>query len=108
MTEEHKEKIFNYFWGQIAPKMGMRLSDYRLKVNRKAEYNALLPDNGRLRVNSYTYTHTYEVYNIPCPLSDINVRMYLQTGSISDRYFQLYYHEYGKRTLYYQLWERKY
>ena len=104
MTEEHKEKILYYFWGQIAPKMGMRLSDYRLKVKRKAEYHTLLSDNGRLRVNSSTYT----IYNVPCPLSDINVRMYLQTGSISDRYFQLYYHEYGERTLYYQLWERKY
>ena len=52
MTEEHKEKIFNYFWGQIAPKIGMQLSDYRLKVKRKDEYHALLSDNGRLRVNS--------------------------------------------------------
>lgn len=104
MTEEHKEKIFNYFWGQIAPKMGMRLSDYRLKVNRKAEYYSLLPDNGRLRVNSHTCT----IYNIPCPLSDINVRLYLQISSISDGYFSLYYYEDGERTLYYQLWERKY
>ena len=42
MTEEHKEKIFNYFWGQIAPKIGMQLSDYRLKVKHGIRPSALL------------------------------------------------------------------
>ena len=104
ITEEHKEKIFNYFWGQIAPKIGMQLSDYRLKVKRKDECHALLSNNGRLRVNS----STYEFYGIPCPLSDINVRLYSSANSISDGYFRLYYYEDGSTTLYYQLWERKY
>ena len=104
MTEEHKEKIFNYFWGQIAPKIGMQLSDYRLKVKRKDEYHALLSDNGRLRVNS----QTYELYGIPCLLSDINVRLYLNASSISDGYLRIYYYEDGSTTLYFQLWERKY
>ena len=104
MTEEHKEKIFNYFCGQIAPKIGMQLSDYRLKVKRNDEYHALLSDNWRLRVNS----STYELYGIPCPLSDINVRLYLNASSIYNRYFRLYYYEDGSTTLYYQLWERKY
>ena len=103
ITEEHKEKIFNYFWGKIAPKIGMQLSDYRLKVKRNDEYHALLSDNGRLRVNS----STYEIYGIPCPLSDINVRIYSNASSIYG-YFRIYYYEDGSTTLYYQLWERKY
>lgn len=104
MTEEHKVKIFNYFWGQIAPKMGMRLSDYRLKGNQRKECYALFSNNGRLRVNSLTYA----IYSIPCPFDDINLRLYLQNSSISNRYFSLYYYEDGSTTLYYQLWERKY
>ena len=84
MTEEHKEKIFNYFWGQIAHKIGMQLSDYRLKGNQRKECYALFYNNGRLRVNSLTYA----IYSIPCPFDDINLRLYLQNNSISNRYFQ--------------------
>ena len=104
MTEEHKEKIFNYFWGQIAHKIGMQLSDYRLKGNQRKECYALFSNNGRLRVNSLTYA----IYSIPCPFDDINLRLYLQNNSISNRYFSIYYYEDGSTTLYYQLWERKY
>ena len=103
ITEEHKVKIFNYFWRQIAPKMGMRLSDYSLKSKRKAEYHSLLSDNGRLRVNS----STHEIYSIPCPFDDINIRLYIQNNSISNRYFSLYYYEDRSTTLYFQLWMRR-
>ena len=104
ITEEHKEKIFNYFWGKIAPKIGMQLSDYRLKAERKYAYHSLLSDNGRLRVNSSTYA----IYRIPCPFDDINLRLYLQNNFIPNRYFSIYYYEDGSTTLYYQLWKRKY
>lgn len=104
ITEEHKVKILNYFWRQIAPKMGMQLYDYSFKAERKAAYHSLLSDNGRLRVNSSTHT----IYGIPCPFDDINIRLYIQNNSISNKYFSLYYYEDGSTTLYYQLWERKY
>ena len=104
MTEEHKEKIFNYFWGQIAHKIGMQLSDYRLKGNQRKECYALFYNNGRLRVNSLTYA----IYSIPCPFDDINLRLYLQNNFIPNRYFSIYYYEDGSTTLYYQLWKRKY
>ena len=104
ITEEHKENIFNYFCGKIAPKIGMQLSDYRLKAERKAAYHSLLSHNGRLRVNSSTYT----IYGIPCQFDDINIRLYIQNNSISNKYFSFYYYEDGSTTLYFQLWERKY